>query len=505
MQDGNGRKLAEEGEKENQLVVNADPAQDRVQINEMINAKRRECEASPDTQQPISPIEMPIPGPGKPMMNPGLRIREVENPSSTNKDLTTNSINENRSRSGNAMGELSSSRELPSDYQLRKALGLARRSSRDHGVSRDGRNPRKKTFDIADILTQEQIRSQLQNAVLFEGELFKYKPGMSISYMSRWCQVTRSQFMYFDDKWGANCWLRKPILVIPLRFVKAVQRVAVNVEDSKKAKQRKIARKKANANVLDDFQFELYLKDDVDLGSILQFNEVTMREEQRKEQMSRIGQVADANNNPSRTLDLPAGGTEHRVQKADEETPPPKADDQKRSPPDAKPEDSAKAEQQTPASAREEKKEPANVEEGKNESQGTPEVKVEDLEVSEPRDKPQDAIPPSTPPQPAVSRELRATCVGEPEVLPGHLMRTPHSRPSSRDPERSGERPGLSTQRYLREGGSGDLHLKGEQRELQDYNAFEGENAGQLRNVVSREDITIKNPSAWLPSLCSMD
>lgn len=39
---------------------------------------------------------------------------------------------------------------------------------------------------ILDVLTPDQIRSKVQDLVLFEGEINKYKPGISIQYISRW-------------------------------------------------------------------------------------------------------------------------------------------------------------------------------------------------------------------------------------------------------------------------------------------------------------------------------
>eukprot|EP00826_Nyctotherus_ovalis_P065789 TRINITY_DN9681_c0_g9_i1.p1 TRINITY_DN9681_c0_g9~~TRINITY_DN9681_c0_g9_i1.p1 ORF type:complete len:492 (+),score=73.02 TRINITY_DN9681_c0_g9_i1:502-1977(+) len=106
-------------------------------------------------------------------------------------------------------------------------------------------------MNIMDVLTKEQMRSEMQTEVLFEGELSKYSPGISVQYIPRWCQVTRRQFMYFNSQWSANCWLRNPLAAVPLEAVRSVQRVVVEVESGRK-------RKKEVKKVL--YQFEIFLK-----------------------------------------------------------------------------------------------------------------------------------------------------------------------------------------------------------------------------------------------------
>lgn len=123
----------------------------------------------------------------------------------------------------------------------------------------------KRNLAIADILSPEQIRSKIQDLVLFEGLLHKYKPGISIQYISRWCQVTKNEFMYFKNQWGANCWLTKPIIILPLIYIQSVQRVQVITR--KHDKKLKII----NQN-LDNYQFEIFLKDEIDLPTIYKGN-----------------------------------------------------------------------------------------------------------------------------------------------------------------------------------------------------------------------------------------
>ncbi len=152
-------------------------------------------------------------------------------------------------------------------------------------------------FMIEDILTEDQRASRIQDAVLFESELQKYRPGLSIHYISRWCQCTRGQFMYFKNQWSANCWLGKPILAIPIKHIQAVRRVFVAFADPKqnsaptptstsnsKLQQKRKPQAQRNpkleflqepVSALDEHQFELFLKPDVNLLTLTRINDST--------------------------------------------------------------------------------------------------------------------------------------------------------------------------------------------------------------------------------------
>jgi hypothetical protein len=150
---------------------------------------------------------------------------------------------------------LAVSKGIPSDYEVRKLLAL--RTGK--GVPLKERSKRQPTrllkaraVTIEDILSESQRMSQQLDAVLFESELQRYKPGVSIRQISRWCQVTKQDFLYFKNEWGANCWLGKPILAIPIKYIKAVERA------NEKTLMRNPKKKEAN-------QFEIFLQDDVDL------------------------------------------------------------------------------------------------------------------------------------------------------------------------------------------------------------------------------------------------
>lgn len=71
------------------------------------------------------------------------------------------------------------------------------------------------------------------NEIIFEGELMKYKPGMNHMYMSRWCQVTKSHFLYFAEGVPYASYLGRPLAVVPLSQIDSVRRVCVDVPERK--------------------------------------------------------------------------------------------------------------------------------------------------------------------------------------------------------------------------------------------------------------------------------
>lgn len=84
--------------------------------------------------------------------------------------------------------------------------------------------------------------------IIFEGELMKYKPGMKHQYMSRWCQVTKTHFLYFAEGVPYASFLGRPLAVIPLHEIASVKRVCVEVPE-----------RNEKYSALKNFQFEIFL------------------------------------------------------------------------------------------------------------------------------------------------------------------------------------------------------------------------------------------------------
>ncbi len=102
-----------------------------------------------------------------------------------------------------------------------------------------------------------QIHVGDEELIHFEGELKKYKPGLSKQYILRWCQATPTHLNYYKSHWSANCWLSKPLMSVPFGCIQSIRRVEVKFP----IKRRSYARKQPEI-----YQFEVFLKKDVDVS-----------------------------------------------------------------------------------------------------------------------------------------------------------------------------------------------------------------------------------------------
>lgn len=62
----------------------------------------------------------------------------------------------------------------------------------------------------------------------------KYKPGIKNQYMSRWCQITKSNFLYFAEGVPYASYLGRPLAIIALDEIASVKRVCVDVPERDK-------------------------------------------------------------------------------------------------------------------------------------------------------------------------------------------------------------------------------------------------------------------------------
>lgn len=86
---------------------------------------------------------------------------------------------------------------------------------------------------ITDIPAQlaRQYTEIEDNEIIFETELMKYKPGLNHQYISRWCQVTKTHFIYFAEGVPYASFLGRPLAVIPISSIDSIRRVCVEVPD----------------------------------------------------------------------------------------------------------------------------------------------------------------------------------------------------------------------------------------------------------------------------------
>jgi hypothetical protein len=58
--------------------------------------------------------------------------------------------------------------------------------------------------------------SELGPAVIYEGALLRYRPGVANQFLERWCVLTPTEFRYYKTKWHSLCWPEKPIGSVPV-------------------------------------------------------------------------------------------------------------------------------------------------------------------------------------------------------------------------------------------------------------------------------------------------
>lgn len=77
----------------------------------------------------------------------------------------------------------------------------------------------------------------------------KYKPGIRTQYMSRWCQITKTHFLYYAESLPFASFLGRPLAVIPIEDLVSIKRVFVDVPE-----------KTEEYQALKNFQFEIFIK-----------------------------------------------------------------------------------------------------------------------------------------------------------------------------------------------------------------------------------------------------
>lgn len=96
-----------------------------------------------------------------------------------------------------------------------------------HKSTNSSRSRNLESFHIS-INRSVQSYSKLEddpNSILFEGELLKYRPGMSSEYIPRWCRLTYDGFAYYKNQWSATCSNKTPLAYIPLLQIREVSTV----------------------------------------------------------------------------------------------------------------------------------------------------------------------------------------------------------------------------------------------------------------------------------------
>ncbi len=89
--------------------------------------------------------------------------------------------------------------------------------------------------------------------IICEGEVQKYKPGFKPTFIDRWVQVTEKAFRYFVSKPGSNAPSLKPLLAVPLKAIRTVEKTEHLLQ---------LGKKDVKNQAIAENQFEIFLKDD---------------------------------------------------------------------------------------------------------------------------------------------------------------------------------------------------------------------------------------------------
>jgi len=108
-----------------------------------------------------------------------------------------------------------------------------------------------KGLRLLDIVSKENIYSEDETKVIYEGELLKFLPNVKQQYYAKWAQITKREFKYFKDRLSAGEWLAQPLISISLLDIEKVERVSVKL-DSKGIVKTKDSR--------GPYQFEIILR-----------------------------------------------------------------------------------------------------------------------------------------------------------------------------------------------------------------------------------------------------
>jgi hypothetical protein len=65
---------------------------------------------------------------------------------------------------------------------------------------------------------------------LCEGELFRFKPGMEINFISRWVQISGRAFRYYRNQIQSFAGLSRPIVSIPKMAIESIRVLKINEE-----------------------------------------------------------------------------------------------------------------------------------------------------------------------------------------------------------------------------------------------------------------------------------
>jgi len=120
-----------------------------------------------------------------------------------------------------------------------------------------------KTID--ELIPIEKMQTIGSNDVLYEGSIQRYHPGFSVHFFTKWCQITKSYFLYYKTQNDSklNC---RPLFILPLEFIKEINIVDVDIPELRKTKTADLLHQSEVIEM--PSYFEIFLLDGIDINRI---------------------------------------------------------------------------------------------------------------------------------------------------------------------------------------------------------------------------------------------
>ena len=107
------------------------------------------------------------------------------------------------------------------------------------------------------VVSEDLFKSGTDD-IIYEGELMKFKPGLSANFIGRYVQISQRAFRYFKNKYEAIS--GKPIVAFRKKIIEEAKPYKVNKQSYMKAGSR-IAQKGIEDQYFDNM-FEIVLNED---------------------------------------------------------------------------------------------------------------------------------------------------------------------------------------------------------------------------------------------------
>lgn len=140
------------------------------------------------------------------------------------------------------------------NFDFAKSFSKAKRKERSKSIkSYSKQNKRNDSYQISLFRSVQEYSKEEDDIsqIIFEGELLKYRPGISTEYTPRWCRLTYEGFAYYKNQWTATCSNKTPLVFIPIIQIKEITLI-----------------NRPGKRELVLFEFEIYLSEEEELTKL---------------------------------------------------------------------------------------------------------------------------------------------------------------------------------------------------------------------------------------------